>query len=289
MKDQVFSKVILCGEHSVLRGGMAIVAPLKAHSLSYEIEASESFNISYADKVKPYEILFEGTIDKALSILNKKREDLKISVFIESIVPLGKGLGGSAAVSVFIARVMKYLNFIEDDRIFSFSVELENMFHGESSGVDIAGCLSSGPQSYLRGEPLKAISSNLKDVVFGLVETGEIGETELCIEQVLKIKLENKELFQELDFKMDKASKEFSRALSDGSIEGVKEAFDLAKLVFTEWGLVTPKMNEKMNELMSKGALAVKPTGAGMGGYILSVWKNKALAQTECSKVFSLD
>ncbi|MGH1467518.1 MAG: mevalonate kinase family protein [Bdellovibrionales bacterium] len=288
MKDQVFSKVILCGEHSVLRGGMAIVAPLKAHSLSYDIETSESFNISYADKVKPYEILFEGTIDKALSILNKTRADLKVSVHVETIVPLGKGLGGSAAVSVFIARVMKFLNFIEDERTFSFSVELENMFHGESSGVDIAGCLSSGPQSYLRGEPLKEISSNLKDIFFGLVETGEVGETEVCIEQVLKIKLENKELFQELDFRMDQASKELVSALNEGSLEGVKDAFGLAKSAFMEWKLVTPKMGEKMKELMSKGALAVKPTGAGMGGYILSVWSDEDLAKKACSKVFKL-
>jgi mevalonate kinase len=42
-EEQVFSKVILSGEHSVLRGGVAVVTPLKSHSLSYKINKADSF------------------------------------------------------------------------------------------------------------------------------------------------------------------------------------------------------------------------------------------------------
>ncbi len=289
MKDQIFSKVILCGEHSVLRGGMAVVAPFKLHSFKYDIEASNEFILSYSEKVFPYQILFEGTFDKALSILNRKKNDLKVKIKIESMVPLGKGLGGSAAVSIFISRVMNFLSFIKEEGLFSFAMELENMFHGDSSGVDIAGCLSSGPCSYLRGKPIKKIKTNFKNVIFALSDTNEISETEVCIQKVESLKIKNKKLVQSLDISMDKASKNIVKALEENNLELLIISIKSANKIFNQWGLITLQMFEKIKELKNAGALAVKPTGSGMGGYLLSIWKkeNEANALKTCSKILT--
>lgn len=290
MTQKVYSKIILSGEHSVLRGGAAVVAPLKTHSLNYEIEKSEAFKLIYSDKTAPYEILIEGTFEKALQLLGRKREELKAEIKVKSLVSLGKGLGGSAALCVFVSRVMTFLDFMPKDKIFSFSVELENMFHGESSGVDIAGCLSSGPHLYIRGESPKEISLNAEDLVFGLNFSGENGDTEDCIESVLSLKRENKELFYSLDADMDKASKNIAKALESGDEILLKDSFDLAAEVFKSWKLITPKMKEVMTTLKGRGALSVKPTGSGLGGYILSVWAkaDEELAKSSCIEVFSL-
>ncbi len=287
MRDQIFSKIILCGEHSVLRGGMAVVTSLKSHSFKYDIETSNKFILSYSKQVRPYEILFEGVFDKALSILGRKRNDLKVKIKIESIVPLGKGLGGSAAVSVFISRVMRFLSFIKEERLFLFAVELENMFHGESSGVDIAGCLSSGPHSYLRGKSIKKIETNLKNVMFALSDTNQIGETDVCIQKVESFKMKNKKLFYSLDMKMDKASKDIVKALEENNLELLTMGIKSANKIFNQWGLVTLKMFEKIKELKDAGALAVKPTGSGMGGYLLSIWKkeDEVKALKTCSEI----
>jgi mevalonate kinase len=125
---------------------------------------------------------------------------------------------------------------------------------------------------YVRGEKLKELKPNVSNLIFGLTETGESGDTEECIERVLRIKKGDRDLFYELDSNMDEASKGIAEALESGDKELLIKSFDLASSVFESWGLVTSLMKSLMEELKEKGALAVKPTGSGMGGYVLSVW-----------------
>ncbi len=270
--DQVFAKVILSGEHSVLRGGAAVVAPLKSQSLKYNYSSSNEFKIEYNDETSPYEILIEGTIDRALSLLDKKRVDLKLKIELLNLVPLGKGLGGSAALSVFVSRLMGKSGFIEKDQMFSFSKNLEDMFHGESSGVDIAGCLSSGPHLYVRGEKLLEVKPQKNNLIFGLVDTDESSDTEECIEKVLSLKKNDKKIFYELDSEMDEASRELYKALEEADENSILNSIKKARGVFDQWGLISSRMKEIESELLSSGALALKPTGSGLGGYMLGVW-----------------
>lgn len=287
--DQVFSKVILCGEHSVLRGGKAIVTPLKSHSLKFEVsENKEGLVFDYSEAVKPYEILIEGTFEKAFELLEISKNDIKAKVHVETLVSLGKGLGGSAALCVFVARVFKKLNFLGERSEFSFAVELENMFHGESSGVDIAGCLSNKPQVYVRGKALKSLKSKLKNLVFGLSDSGANGDTEDCIEKVLGLKFKNKDLFYSLDADMNEASILLAQAIKNGDSEKLITAFSKADSVFNSWDLVTEDMQKTEKDLKKAGALATKPTGSGLGGCVLSVWNEEDIKKAEenCIDVF---
>ena len=47
-------------------------------------------------------------------------------------------MGGSAALCVGITRFFAHLDYLPQDAIYEFSRSLEDLFHGESSGVDIA-------------------------------------------------------------------------------------------------------------------------------------------------------
>jgi mevalonate kinase len=287
--DQVFSKVILCGEHSVLRGGTAVVTPMKAHSLKFEIyKNDEGLCFEYSEAVKPFEILIEGTFVKAFELLEIPQKSVKAKISVETLVPLGKGLGGSAALCVFVARSVKALGLLGDRSEFSFAVELEYMFHGESSGVDIAGCLSEHPQIYVRGKVLKPLRSNLKGFIFGLSDSGENGDTEECITKVLRIKSENKNLFYSLDSDMDQASKLLSQAIEKGDLPNLILAFTQASRVFKSWGLVTDEMKKMSESLKNSGALVTKPTGSGLGGCILSVWRESdvKIAEQNCISTF---
>lgn len=289
--DQVFSKVILCGEHSVLRGGKAVVTPLKAHALKFEIsENLGGLMFEYSDAVKPFEILIEGTFEKAFELLELSKADLNVKIYVKSLVPLGKGLGGSAALCVFVARTFKNLNLLGDHTEFAFAVELENMFHGESSGVDVAGCLSTEPQMYVRGQILKPLKSNLNGLLFGLSDSGENGDTEECIEKVLSLKSLNKDFFYSLDSDMNEASVLLGSAIEKGDTTELTKAFYMASNVFKSWGLVTDKMQVTSDTLEKASALMTKPTGSGLGGCILSVWREEDLKKAEmnCFNVFSI-
>lgn len=271
---QIFSKVILCGEHSVLRGGLALVAPLKTHQLKAQLIEADTFSFEFDEEVKPYEMLFQGSLEKALELLEKTREDLKMKIQVQSLVPLGKGLGGSAALSVFIARLMSAQGFIEEKEIFSFAVELENMFHGESSGLDVAGCLSDELKTYTRGKKPEPVNNKLEGHFFSLTEVDERGDTQTCIEKVLSLKAQNKSLFHDLDNEMDQATRETMEGLESNAPLKIQEGMERAKKTFQSWGLVTDSMERVMKDLQERGALASKPTGSGLGGHILSFWKD---------------
>jgi mevalonate kinase len=52
------------------------------------------------------------------------------------------------------------------------------------------------------------------------------------------------------------------------------ESIKKAKSCFKRWGLAEGKIAQHMQMLQKHGALAVKPTGAGDGGYVLSLWED---------------
>lgn len=273
--EKIYSKVILCGEHAVLRGGMALVAPLKKESILYSFSPAESFSLLLSEHVAPYEILIQGTLEKALSLVKKTSSDLKLCLKIQSLVPLGKGLGGSAAVSVLIAKTMQEAGFLKDKSLFSFAVDLENMFHGESSGVDVVGCLSDSLVTYTRGSEPEPLNLKRSQFYFSVLDTGELGGTEDAVAQVLEIKKHKPDLFNTLDHSMNEASLMLKEGLLDDDASLVKKSFLQATYVYNEWGLISSKMTEVMDEALSQGALCVKPTGSGNGGFILACWDTK--------------
>lgn len=274
-KLRVFSKVILSGEHTVLRGGLAVVAPLKDEFLDAELRKADSFKIEMASEIEAYKILIEGTFEKAFELLEICREDVSCRIQVKALVPLAKGLGGSAAVCVFVAKVMATLGFFTFEKVFSFAIELENMFHGESSGLDIAGCLAPYVQVYQRGKAPKKVNLTLDCYVFALTSTGESGCTETCIEKVLDFKRKNKNLFLEQDDLMDRSSRLLLEGLENNKADLIVKGLTMAEKVFSRWALETEKMKSTMEDLKSRGALAVKPTGSGLGGYILSFWERE--------------
>ena len=48
---------------------------------------------------------------------------------------------------------------------------------------------------------------------------------------------------------------------------------------FEQWGLVTETVKNHQKTLLDAGALAVKLTGSGGGGYVLSLWENPPPAE----------
>jgi mevalonate kinase len=59
------------------------------------------------------------------------------------------------------------------------------------------------------------------------------------------------------------------------SLKQLAHAVNQTKNCFEAWGLTEGAVAREMNLLMDQGALAVKPTGSGGGGYILSLWSQE--------------
>ncbi|MBI2641620.1 hypothetical protein HYW87_03440, partial [Candidatus Roizmanbacteria bacterium] len=178
------AKVILSGEHAAVYSKPALVSAIDLRltcSITEHEGSSKKINTS-----KEISLIS----DKVRSYLKKQKDhfhDKKFSCMIKSAVPLARGLGSSAALSV--ATAAAFLEFytgkeFEKEKINNLAYEIEKHFHKIPSGLDVsASCF--GGLIYFRKEFefLKNISSlnfkitkNIEDRLY-LIDSGRPRES----------------------------------------------------------------------------------------------------------------
>jgi mevalonate kinase len=272
-------KVILAGEHGVVRGGEALVLPLRSRGLELRWEPSPDgkFQIrsSYTGVGSgaedsgsgPLAEPFHSALSRALEISGFVMPEPGYRITLTSDIPVRAGLGSSAALSVAIVKLLA-AEGAPITQPFELAMEIENLFHGKSSGIDVACVLSSGPIRYARSSPPQELPLAWKPLLY-LFDTGTRSSTKDCVAKVEAAQR------PDLDQRMAKAVAEAKGALLSADHNGPGElanALELAASCFREWGLGA---DEKLVALLKEsGAIAVKPTGSGGGGFLLSLWRN---------------
>ena len=145
------AKVILSGEHAVVYGKPALVSAINLRLKFYLWEESIKINdkniLFISDKVKGY--LRNIKINFVDRLFNFK---------IESKIPIGRGLGSSAALSV--ASVASFLEFYTgrqfDKKIINeLAFAIEKHFHSNPSGADNTASCFGGLILYQKQKSLK--------------------------------------------------------------------------------------------------------------------------------------
>jgi mevalonate kinase len=85
---------------------------------------------------------------------------------------------------------------------------------------------------------------------------------------------QNDTLAHAIDRQMAESVKLAQQALEDTTdgLQNLTQAITQAASCFRQWGLVSESLERHMANLQEAGALAVKPTGSGGGGYVVSLW-----------------
>lgn len=271
-----YGKWILSGEHTVLRGGEALVFPLYDHRMKFQfLPAEKDLDVQFeGERGKELSLVFFGLLEEALKRLGKHRSDLNGKLIIDSSLRLGAGMGASAALCVGVTRLMNSFGWVSDSDLYEFARSLEDLFHGESSGVDIAVSLEGHPLQFKRGGFRKELEINWKPNWY-LSYSGQRGSTAECVKKVKTLWEENPGVGEKLDSFMNESSESAKQALTLNEKEGLPllaRSMDLARSAFNQWGLCDGRLGEHMKSLQKDGALAVKPTGSGGGGYVISLW-----------------
>lgn len=267
-------KWILCGEHSVLRGSGALVFPLKSKSLKLQFTPSEQNLKIVASGLHSDQLpfIFSALIDKAQQILSFDKNKISGQLAIENDIPMGAGLGASATWCVALSKFLVSQE-IEIPEVLKLATQLENLFHGESSGVDIA-VVAAEQGIYFKRDGTRTPVEFSRQPKFFLSTTGERGLTRDCIEQVQSFIKNNERRGAELDRQMaDCVERAREIITNDFTNQTLAKVITQAEACFAEWGLITHEMRTHSDLLKKAGALAVKPTGSGRGGYMLSLWE----------------
>lgn len=254
------AKWVLVGEHAVLRGGSAIVAPDSRYSLSFSFEEN-ALPLSIESEAHG---VTEGDLDK-LEMMVAKHFPKMASGFIKisGEIPIGGGLGSSAALCAGLAQICGA------ESVFEAALEMEHEIHGKSSGMDIRAIMSSGPIYYSRGKEPEGLPSwpELMDKI-ELIDTGIRASTRDCIDRVQSLE-ENRR--REVDLAMGEATEVARAAWMHRDFDGVAKAMNLAQLAFEAYGLVPDSVKAKITQLKSVGYMAAKLTGKGNGGFLIAL------------------
>jgi mevalonate kinase len=271
-------KWILAGEHAVLRGVPALVFPLRSRTLELKYAANNDKDLILnlqGDHGRDLQVLVWGVVDRACELKKIKRAVLHGELWLTSSIPVGAGMGASAALCVAVTRWLNFLGIVEESELFEFARTLENLFHGESSGVDIAVSLSAEGLHYERNGERRALKPAWQPQWY-ISYSGQRGITFECVNKVKEMIAADPGRGAELDQRMRSAVATCEAALAAVSaaegLEMLKAGIDQAAQVFEAWGLSEGAPAAHMRMLREHGAYAVKPTGSGGGGYILSLW-----------------
>jgi mevalonate kinase len=271
-------KWILAGEHAVIRGHEALVFPIKSKKLTLEYHQSTTeLSANYkGESGADTHLLFWSVLEQGMQLLGRSLNSLNGHFELYSDIPVGVGMGASAALCVAMSRWFAALDMLLEEDIHSFARRLENLFHGQSSGVDIMGVASS-TGIYFQGGNAIPLAQAWQPKWF-LSSCGQIGITSHCIHQVQTLWEKNPKYAAALDQQMTDCVLEARIALEKYELSSqaqLAKAINRAADCFQAWGLVSESLEHHMQMLKQAGAIAVKPTGSGGGGYVISLWSSE--------------
>ncbi|MBS2027804.1 MAG: mevalonate kinase [Deltaproteobacteria bacterium] len=260
-------KVILLGEHAVVYGQPALALPVQRF-VTVRCEPSERFALA----TKP--IIGGDALEEALFGLAQELGGPKLSVSIDSELPLSAGLGSSAAVAVASVRALALgaNRKLTDDELLALAETMERRFHGRPSGIDHTTCALGVPLSFRKGSPNRV--ERLKVKRLSLVVTSAGPRDASTREKVLGLRAEferDPSRLEPLFAEIGALATAGVTALASGDDAELGRLMNENQKLLAKLGVSSDAVDSLCVKLTQLGARGVKLTGAGGGGAVIAL------------------
>lgn len=285
------AKLILFGEHAVVYGKPAVAAGLPrgaradvrfsdapTHQLTLQSALDDSVHVQVECSPTSDETDSEPSdsdrLCRALSAIIGHFEcskTLHVDVTIE--VPMGVGLGSSAALSVAVARAIGEL-LEQPGPVDDAVAASERVFHGNPSGLDQRmASAKSGLYFYARAydSDLDVAPIESPPVTLAVCEAGPAASTAKMVDKVAQRKIRETQLIDALNQLIGDTARAASAALADGEWSRVGELMDINHGALASLGVTTREIDAACHVARAAGALGAKLTGAGGGGCVVAL------------------
>jgi len=264
------AKVILSGEHSVVYGRPALVGAINKR-LNFSLSENQFFNNKEDKSVRKIVALIEKNVVDYLKEREIPYQKKRYFFKIDSEIPIGFGLGSSAALSV--AATACFLKFFtgkdfSKEEINHLAYQIETYFHQNPSGVDNTASCFGGLIYYRKEfEFLKNIAflnfKIPKNFPLFLIDSKKPKEkTKEMVQMVYKkYQKNNNSLLESIFSDMEKVTKKMVLAIKEKNKFLFQQSL-LDNEIFLEiLGVVSSKTKKFLQRLSSFGV--GKITGAG--------------------------
>ena len=197
-------------------------------------------------------------------------------------LPAAAGLGSSAALAVVLVRGLARVRglTLTDDEVRVLAHQLEEVFHGQPSGLDdtvatFGGlCLfrKGGWPSATSGAPLTGEARQLPFAAPSLVigNSDEPRSTRRMVQRVLRQRRQDRPRVEALFGGMEGCLRDGLAALENDEPTRMGAAMDRNQRLLAALGLSSPTIDTMVRLAKQAGALGAKLTGAGGGGCVLA-------------------
>jgi len=172
------SKLLLFGEYTVIYGSQALALPLYQYIGEWKMDESQ---YDFTNLLN-YLLKLEKTGELLSNLdLDQFEKDLGEGLSFETNIPIGYGLGSSGAVCAAIYdRYLKEDLKLENNDLKLALAQMENFFHGASSGMDPLVCYT---QKAIISEARKIkivdnVPLSTADLTIFLIDTSKSRSTE---------------------------------------------------------------------------------------------------------------
>ncbi len=269
-------KVILSGEHAVVYGKPALVCAINK---TLSITFTRHNETVYQDEIFP---LLEKSVIDFLDSRKEKYTIKKYKYCVNSTIPIGRGLGSSAAYCACISAGLLELFTGREwskEEVNMCAYKMEKYFHKNASGVDTTTSIMGGLIYYRKEfEFLKTISSlavKLPNTFINnlyLIDTGKPTETSGEIIQAVGKRYNSEGNKIELVMnEIEKTTKRFVVSIMKEDTSFFRENIKANEKLLEKINIVSPSTKKMIRTLSEFGDAKVTGAGGykGASGYLL--------------------
>jgi len=258
-------KLILMGEHAVVYGHPALA-----------MAVDRGLTVNLVEREGPTRLDEEWIDDDRLqSALDAVLPPDGIGVKLESSLPIGRGMGSSAALAVALAKaeMIRTGQPQTTDAINRAAFAVERIFHGSPSGIDHTVSMRGGTLRYQRTEDGPTFEPvTLPALPLVVIDSGTAGNT---AEMVAKVAADRPKLDPYL-VQIGQLLDATMPALKSGDWKAVGQAWHENHWLLRAIGVSTPVLDQIVRVAEDAGATGAKLAGAGGGGVVIALAPNPA-------------
>ena len=291
-------KVILFGEHFVVYGEPAIVLAIDKRTYA-KVEKNNDknlrivstnlnisgffrngvFRIEQGDS-KEARIRFEPVKYAVDRILEKHHGTTGLTIEINSTVPVGAGLGSSAAVAAAVTTAVAELLEVKlsKEDVFRITYEAEKTVHGTPSGIDPAIATFGGTLLFQMDTGFRSLDVKT-DIPLVIGDTGVERSTKALVERVRNLAEKYPQILDPIRRAAREITLRATNALKEKDLETIGELMNMNHALLYGLGVSDESLEWLINGARKGGALGAKLTGAGGGGCMIALARDEKLEQ----------
>ena len=291
-RGEASGKLILIGEHAVVHGQPAIAVPFTRLQVTA--------NVGPIDGPLCIDCgLFKGPLENAPDLLKGWTlcvlETLKrlggpmhgLVIRLSSTIPLGRGLGSSAAIAAATVRsLFAYHGKHASHTELMDSVNISEVYaHGSPSGIDSEAVTASKPIWFKKGQEPEALPIG-HSVQLVVADSGEVGDTYGAVESVRQRLKQAPEMVKASLTHIGQLTSAARKALFTGNIAHLGMALNDAQTELKNIGVSNAVLDHLIKAAHQAGAIGAKLTGSGRGGCILALAEDVKHAKRMTTKLY---